>query len=199
LRRDQRELVEVMLTRVLDREGRHLRLFFDADWTPRSDRISFGHNIEASWLLTEAAEVLGDADLLTRVKSVALTIARAALAEGVDADGGLFNEAGPRGLTDTGKDWWPQAEAAVGFINAYRISGEPQFLAAAQRTWDFIDQRLIDHEHGEWFWGVTRDGAVRPRTVKVGFWKCPYHDGRACMELAGRLRALAAAADSAER
>lgn len=199
LRGNLHAFVEVMLDRVLSPDHRHLRLFFDADWTPRSEVISFGHDIEASWLLTEAAEVLGDAELLARAKSVALTIARAVLAEGVDADGGLFNEAGPRGLTDTGKDWWPQAEAAVGFVNAYRLSGEPRFLAAAQHTWDFIDQRLIDHEHGEWSWGVTRDGAVRPRAVKAGFWKCPYHNGRACMELAERLRALAAAADSTKR
>jgi mannobiose 2-epimerase len=199
LRSDLHAFLEVMLDRVLSPDHRHLRLVFDADWTPRDDRISFGHDIEASWLLIESAEVLGDPALLVRVKDAALTIAQGTLAEGVDGDGGLFYEAGPHGLTNSGKDWWPQAEATVGFVNAYQISGDPRFLAAARHTWDFIERRLIDHEHGEWFWGVTRDGAVRPRTVKVGFWKCPYHNSRACLELIERLRALAASADPAGR
>jgi mannobiose 2-epimerase len=199
LRSTLRGFVEVMLDRVLSPDHRHLRLFFDMDWTPRSDVISFGHDIEASWLLTESAELVGDPALLARVKDAALTIACGTLAGGVDGDGGVFNEVGPRGLADTGKDWWPQAEATVGFVNAYQISGDPRFLAAAQRTWNFIEKRLIDHEHGEWYWGVKRDGTVRPRTVKAGFWKCPYHNSRACLELAERLRALAAPADPVGR
>ena len=194
LRRNLHAFIEVMLDRVLGPDHRHLRLFFDADWTPRSDVISFGHDIEASWLLTESAEVVGDPALLGRVRATALTIARGTLAEGVDADGGVYNEAGPRGLADTGKDWWPQAEATVGFVNAYQLSGDPRFLAAARHTWDFIERRLIDREHGEWHWGVTRAGDVRPREPQAGFWKCPYHNSRACFELTERLRALAAPA-----
>ena len=191
LRRNLHAFIELMLDRVLGPDHRHLRLYFDADWTPRSDVISFGHDIEASWLLTESAEVVGDPALLTRVRETALLIARGTLAQGVDADGGICNEAGPRGLTDTGKDWWPQAEAAVGFVNAYQISGDERFLAAARRTWDFIEMRMVDRQHGEWHWGVTRAGAVRPRLPLAGFWKCPYHNSRACLELAERLRAPA--------
>ncbi len=197
LRTNLHAFVEVMLDRVLSPDHRHLRLFFDADWTPRSTVISFGHDIEASWLLTESAGVVGDPALLARVREAALIIARGTLAEGVDADGGVFNEAGPRGLTDTGKDWWPQAEATVGFVNAYQLSGDPRFLAAAQRTWDFISARLLDREHGEWHWGVTRAGAVRPREPLAGFWKCPYHNSRACFELTERLRAPAPPAAAA--
>jgi mannobiose 2-epimerase len=192
LRQELRALTEVMLTRIVGPEGLHLRLYFDAEWNPKSDVISFGHDIEFSWLVTETAEVVGDPELLARAKTAALKIARGTLAQGVDPDGGVLNEAGPRGLTDTGKDWWPQAEAVVGFLNAYQLSGDPQFFAAAERTWNFIERRLVDRQHGEWFWGVTREGKVRPYGTKIGFWKCPYHNGRACLETAARLRALAA-------
>ena len=190
LKRDLQAFVEVMLDRVLSRDRSQLQLYFDADWTPRSDEDSFGHNIEASWLLPETADVLGDPALQARVKEAALALARSTLARGVDRDGGVFNEAGPRGLTDTGKDWWPQAEATVGFVNAYQLSGDPAFLAAARRTWDFIQAHLIDRTHGDWYWGVTRDGTVRRRMPKAGFWKCPYHNSRACFELTDRLRAI---------
>lgn len=191
LRRDHAALIELMMTRVVNPANRHLHLFLAADWAPRSDDISYGHDIEFSWLLPEAAAVQGDAALLARARALALDVARTTLAEGLDADGGMFNEAGPHGLTDTGKDWWPQAEAAVGFVNAAELSGDAQFLRAGRRSWDFIEARLIDRKNGEWFWGVTREGKVRGRMMKVGLWKCPYHNGRACLELVERLRALA--------
>jgi mannobiose 2-epimerase len=190
LRRNLRDLVEVMLTRLVDPANHHLRLFLDEDWAPRSDGISYGHDIEFSWLLPEAADLLGDPDLAARARATALQIARVTLNEGIDADGGVFSEAGPRGLTDATKEWWPQAEAAVGFLNAYQLSGDPAFLRAALRSWDFIAARLVDHEHGEWFRAVERDGTVRRQLAKVSFWKCPYHNGRACLETIERLRAV---------
>ncbi len=194
LRGNLHDLVDVMLTRILNPANHHLRLFLDDDWTPRSDGISYGHDIEFSWLLLETAEVLGDHDLIARTSTVAVEVARATLAEGVDADGGVLNEAGPKGLTDTGKEWWPQAEAAVGFLNAFQRSGDHRLLQASLHSWDFIATHLVDREHGEWFRAVTRDGMVRRRQAKVSLWKCPYHNGRACMELLSRLDAILGAA-----
>jgi cellobiose epimerase len=191
LRAAQLDLVGIMLTRVLDPRTHHLHLFLYRDWTPRSDKISFGHDIEAAWLLTEAAEVLGDADLLTRAKAAAVEIARVTLAEGVDKDGGVFDEAGPNGLTRPWKEWWPQAEAMVGFLNAWQISGDETFLRAARRSWEFIETKLIDRKNGEWFRSVTREGTTDPKPAKVSFWKCPYHNSRAEMEALARLRAAA--------
>lgn len=193
LRRTQAGLVDLMLSRILKPATGHLGLFFALDWTLRSDRISYGHDIEAAWLLTEAAEVVGDPALLARVRAAALTIADATLAEGIDTDGAIFNEGGPAGLTDTNKEWWPQAEAVVGFLNAYQIRPDARYLDAARRAWEFIEARLIDRRHGEWFRGVTRDGTVIPSHLKVGFWKCPYHNGRTGLEAVRRLRAIAAA------
>ena len=184
-------LVEIMLTRIVDPATAHLGLFFAMDWSPRSDRVSYGHDIEAAWLLVRAAQALGDPALAARIRPLAVRIAEATLAQGVDADGGVYNEGGPGGLTNTNKEWWPQAEAVVGFLDAFEQSGQERFLGAALRTWDFIERHLIDRRRGEWFRGVTRDGRVLENELKVSFWKCPYHNGRTGLEAVRRLRALA--------
>ncbi|RIX53135.1 N-acyl-D-glucosamine 2-epimerase [Paenibacillus nanensis] len=183
-----RELIEVTMSRIVDGETAHFKLFFDLEWNSQSDHISYGHDIEGSWLLHEAAEVLGDPELLARVKAVALQMAEATLLEGVDEDGGLFNEAGPEGLLDTDKDWWPQAEAVVGFYNAYQLSGEKRYKDAACAAWRFIEEHMVDREYGEWFWSVTKEGKPSDNPEKISAWKCPYHNGRACFEMLERLR-----------
>lgn len=188
LRLALRELVELMLTRIVDPRTAHLGLFFTRDWQRTSDRISYGHDIEAAWLLSRAAATLGEATLITRTDALAIRIADVTLAEGTDTDGGIFNQGGPGGITDPTKEWWPQAEAVVGWLNAWQISGEARYLAAAAKTWEFISTRLIDREHGEWFRGVTRAGEVIPGMEKAGFWKCPYHNGRMGLEVVTRLR-----------
>lgn len=192
LRTAQATLLNTMLDHVLNPETAHLGLFFGNDWSLRSDRISYGHDIEAAWLFTQAADVLGDASLTARIHPLAVRIADVTLAEGIDADGGVYNEGGPRGLTDTNKEWWPAAEAIVGFLNAYQLGGKASHLQAALKTWDFVEQRLIDRQHGEWFRGVTRDGQLLSNQLKVSFWKCPYHNGRTGLEASARLRAIAA-------
>jgi len=185
-------LLDVMATHVVNPATHHLGLFFDNAWKAESDRISYGHDIEASWLFWEAVTVLADPAVAARFQPLVLKIAEVTLAEGVDADGGVYNEGGPSGLTNTNKEWWPQAEAVVGFLNAYQISGDMRFLDASLRTWDFIEQRLIDRRSGEWFRGVTRDGALLADELKVSFWKCPYHNGRAGLQAVARLQALGA-------
>jgi cellobiose epimerase len=192
LRTNLHDLTEIMLTRVLNPANHHLRLYLDDDWTPRSDEISFGHDIEFSWLVLETAEVLGDPHLIARTKTTAVEIARATLAEGVDADGGMLSEAGPKGLTNTDKEWWEQAEAVVGFFNAYQLSGDPQFFQASRRSWDFIAAHVIDQQHGEWYNLLSRNGTVLS-SDKVSLWKCPYHDGRCCMEMIERINAVLSA------
>jgi mannobiose 2-epimerase len=189
LKKNQRELIGVLLTKIFDSASNHLRLFLDEDWTPRSEEWSFGHDIEFSWLLVEAAETLGDEHLIATAKALAVQIARTTKREGVDPDGGVLGEGGPKGLTVTFKEWWPQAEAATGFLNAYQITHQREFLADSEQSWRFIETHLVDRENGEWFMGVSRDGKRKP-PVKVSFWKCPYHSSRACMEVLDRLHAL---------
>jgi mannobiose 2-epimerase len=181
------ELIEVTLDYIVDPVTSHFKLFFNEEWHVKSDHISYGHDIEGSWLLLEAAEVLGDAILLERTKKVAIAMAEATYAEGVDPDGGILNEASSGELLDTDKDWWPQAEAMVGFYNAFQMTGDAKFEQAAQHSWSFIQEYIIDHEHGEWFWSVNREGVPNLENSKVSAWKCPYHNGRACMEMLERL------------
>jgi mannobiose 2-epimerase len=165
----------------------HLRMFFDDDWNLRSDLISYGHDIECSWLLYEAAEVLGKKTVLDRVRPLSLKVARENLG-GLDRDHGLFNEFSPKeGRLDTDKHWWQQAEALVGYFNAWELSGDPEFLENALGSWEFIKKYIIDREHGEWFWKVNREGIPYPDDEKAGFWKCPYHNSRACMEIIRRI------------
>jgi len=184
-----RELIEIFLDHVVDASTNHFIMFFDEEWRPRSNKISFGHTIEGSWLLCEAAEILGDAGLLARVREVAVKMAQTVFEQGLDSDGGLLYELNP---TDTDKHWWPQAEAVVGFLNAYELTGQPHFLKAAQRSWEFIDKYIIDHQHGEWFWRVSKSGVPSEEQYKVDPWKCPYHNGRACIEVMERLDAAKA-------
>ncbi|HUT17643.1 MAG TPA: AGE family epimerase/isomerase [Anaerolineae bacterium] len=191
LARKQRALLKVMMERIVDPVTHHTLLFFDERWHPKSDRVSFGHDIEASWLLVESAEVLGDQPLLHAAQALAVRMAEATLSEALDADGGLLYEADPSGVTDARKEWWPQAETMVGALNAYQLTSEPFFLEAALRSWGFIEEHLVDHAHGEWFRGVSRHGRMDRQEPKVSFWKGPYHNGRACMEAVARLGEMA--------
>lgn len=186
-----KDLIEITIKHIINEDNAHFILFFDEQWNGKSEHISYGHDIEGSWLLVEAAEVLGDEALLASAKAIAIRMAEATLNEGVDEDGGLFNEAGPEGLIDTDKDWWPQAEAVVGFYNAYQMTGDEKYREAAVRSWQFIESFIIDKEHGEWHWSVMRDGSPSGNIEKVSPWKCPYHNGRACFEMIERLSGAA--------
>jgi len=199
LRARQQALFELMLTKIIDPRTHHLVLFMKDDWTPIGEDYSYGHDIELSWLVVEAAEVLGDPTSLDRAKSAALAIARVTAAEGVDPDGGVVSEGNARGITNGNKEWWEQAEGAVGFLNAYQLSRDPKYFAAAQHSWDFIQAKFVDRKNGDWFNLLKRDGTPLP-LPKVSVWKCPYHNSRACLELVERLEALAgkpAASESA--
>ncbi len=165
-----------------------MRLFFDEEWTVKSTEISYGHDIEASWLLWEAAEVLDDKPLLQKIKDISINMAKTAV-EGLAVDGGLNYELNvATNHLNTNKDWWVQAEAMVGFYNAYQLTGKVNYLEKATNSWEFIKKYLIDKQQGEWFWGVKGNHSVY-NSDKVNFWKCPYHNARACLEIWRRTEA----------
>lgn len=172
---------------ILDPQTKHLGLFFDEFWVKKSAVISYGHDIEASWLLQEAAEATGDETLIAAMKELSIQLAEAAL-EGLGGDGALWYEQDPdrRHLTKE-KHWWVQAEAMIGFFNAWEQSGEERFLVASLNTWDYVKAQLLDSQHGEWVWGRDEQGNLMKGEDKVGLWKCPYHNSRACLELIRRI------------
>jgi len=179
-------IIILFLDRFVDSETFHLNLFFDDDWTLKSDLISYGHDIECTWLLHEAAEILEKPELVNQTGELALKMTRAN-SQGLDTDGGLFYEFFPSDLRlDSDKHWWPQAEAMVGYFNAYQLSGKEDFALKALGSWEFIKENLVDSKYGEWYWSVDREGTPQTSKEKAGFWKCPYHNGRACMELIRR-------------
>lgn len=174
-------LLKIFTERIIEPQSAHLRLFFDAKWRSSGTTISYGHDIEAAWLLYESAMVLGDAAWIGKMRDYAIRIADAA-SEGLDKDGGLWYERKNNHLVAE-KHWWPQAEAMVGYFTAYKISGNIAYLQKSEAAWAFVQQRLIDRKNGEWFWGIEQDGVIMGREDKAGFWKCPYHNGRACLEI----------------
>lgn len=187
LKKQHRRLIEAFLDHILDPHTGHFSLFFDDDWTSLSGIVSFGHDIEGSWLLCEAAGLHQDAALTERVRAASLRLAGSVYKEGLDADGSLFYESGPHGIENTDKDWWPQAEGMVGFYNAHQVSGDAKYARAAFRCWDFIQKNLVDRAHGDWIKRVSRAGVPDPGTYKAGPWECPYHHSRACFEMLTRL------------
>jgi cellobiose epimerase len=182
-----RELIDIFLTRILDARTNHLQHFFNERWEVRSDTYTFGHDIEASWLLCEAAEELGDGGLLTQVRAIALPMAEVVLREGIADDGALCYEGKSGKIIDAGRECWPQAETLVGFLNAFEISGDAKFFCASQQIWGYIEKRLVDRVHGEWFWRINPDGRPDNKLPKVSEWKGPYHATRACLETMKRL------------
>lgn len=186
LERQLRNLIEVFITRILDPQTGHLNLFFEEDWTNKYRIYSYGHDIEASWLIHEAALVLGDPELLKRIEPIIIRIAQAA-DEGLNPDGSMIYENFlDKQKIDRELHWWVQAENVVGHINLYQHFGNTEALDTAARCWEFIKTKLIDHEQGEWHWSLLPDGTVNRRDDKAGFWKCPYHNGRMCMEVIER-------------
>ena len=179
-----RGLIEIFEFKILKYDN-HLRLFFDDRWNCGYDIVSYGHDIEASWLLHEAAIVLGDAAVLARVEALVPMIVRAA-SEGFTHDGGMiYEKEGTK--VDADRHWWVQAESVVGYFNLWDHFGEQSGLEYALICWDFIKNHLIDREEGEWFWSLRADGSINRDDDKAGFWKCPYHNGRMCMEIIERV------------
>jgi mannobiose 2-epimerase len=181
LLRQLKNLIGLFTDKIIGRNF-HFRLFFDEKWNVRSDEISYGHDIEGSWLLYEAATVSEDKELIDYTSKAAINIVNVTVQEGLDQQGGVKNEA-----HNAGKDWWPQAEAMVGLVNAWQISGRKEYLDIAAKVWTFVKTHIIDHRNGEWFWGMDQFGSVNMNEDKAGPWKCPYHNGRAMLELAERL------------
>jgi mannobiose 2-epimerase len=176
-------LVRVFLDQVIDPHSSHQRLFFDNHWNSLSDLISYGHDIETSWLLVEAAEVLDDPALLARVRSTAVAMAQVVYDQALGPDGSILYEVASDGQRVETRHWWAHAEAVVGFSKAYLLSGQVHFARAAGQVWDYIQAHFIDRQNGDWFKLLNPQGIPYLRHYKVGPWECPYHHARMCYEM----------------
>lgn len=189
-------LLAIFNQHILDSATKHLVLFFDEKWNSKHNIISYGHDIEASWLMLEAAEVIGDKKLIHHFEQLAVEIAHAST-EGIDDVGAMIYEL----EVDTKhqiveRHWWVQAEAMVGFLNAYQLSKDEAFFNHFVSVWDFTKKHIIDYKNGECFWGVNKDFSLMQGEDKAGFWKCPYHNSRACIEVIKRLKKINSAGNS---
>jgi cellobiose epimerase len=190
LKRQLKELIEIFTNHIISKKNNHLVLFFDEEWNKKSDTISYGHDVEAAWLLQEAAETIDDRLLLLQIKNCSSQLANAA-AEGLDEDGGLWYEYDvEQNHLIKQKHSWPQAEAMVGFFNAWQNTGDENYLKQSVRSWEFVKRYIHDKDCGEWFWGVNEDYSPMSEEDKVGIWKCPYHNSRACIEIINRINSL---------
>ena len=182
-----RNIIGIFTDRILNPETHHLDLFFEMDWKRGAGQLeSYGHDIECSWLMHEAALVLGDQKVLNKVEPIVQIVAKAS-EKGLNPDGSMIHEANlTAGTKDDDLHWWVQAEAVVGFYNIYQHFHDEAALEKALRCWQYIKENLIDYQHGEWYWSRHRDGSLNTVDDKAGFWKCPYHNGRMCLEIIER-------------
>ena len=182
-----RNMIDIFTDKILNPETHHLDLFFDMDWTREAGRLeSYGHDIECSWLMHEAALVLGDPKVLAKVETIVRQVAKAS-EKGLRPDGSMIHEANlDTGHVDDDLHWWVQAENVVGWFNIWQHFGDEDAYEKAERCWEYTKTQLIDWEGGEWFWSRHPDGSLNTVDDKAGFWKCPYHNGRMCLEIIER-------------
>lgn len=185
LRATLKDLLNLFLDTIEDARTHHLGLFFNEKWERQDEFVSYGHDIEASWLLLETAQVLDDAALLNKTLVHTRAIALEAL-KALQPDGSMIYERRADGTLDMERHWWVQAEAVIGQVYLYRFHHMEEALDGARRTWQYIRENLIDPA-GEWYWSRMPDGSINRRDDHAGFWKCPYHNGRMCMEVAACL------------
>lgn len=188
VRKALHELVRIHVDHIYNPDTGHLELFFDEDWKSLSQTVSYGHDIEAVWLIHRAAVDAGDETLTQRVVEMNLLVAETTLREGIAPDGGIYYEGFPDGRIDRDRHWWPQVEASLGFLCVWQLSGEKKYYKAAWRTWNYGCTHLRNKELGEWYFRVDDEGRPYTEIPMVSFWKCPYHGSRACMEISERLK-----------
>lgn len=181
-----RYMLGIFEQKVYNGEKGRQEVFFDENWNPLIDLYSYGHDIETAWLVDRALAVLGDASCTERIRPITTEITKNIYERALEGDS-LPNEA-ENGVVDTTRVWWVQAEAVVGFVNGYEKETEKiYYLEAAEKIWAYICRNIIDKREGsEWFWAVEENGTPLPKPI-VEPWKCPYHNGRMCMEIIRRL------------
>ena len=182
-----RNVLEVFNDKVVDKKTYHTIYFLDKNWNATTQIDSYGHDIEGSWLMVEAARLLKDQKLIDNVEKLSIKVADAA-AEGLQPDGSLLTEKDKAtGHTVTIRSWWEQAETIVGYLNAFEITGHEKYLDKAVNGWNYTKKYFVDYTNGGWYSLVNENGEPAGRD-KANYWTCPYHNGRMCMEVIERIK-----------
>lgn len=177
-----KNLLFIHRDQIMDAETFHLKLFFNRKWESQNDVISYGHDIEAAWLMLEAAKAIDENTIIEEFENILIKISEVTLKKGIHKDGSLLYEGNPEGVIDSDRHWWPQFEAMVGFMNAFEISRDEKYLEVVERLWKFTKSHL-EHESGEWWWRVNEEYLPNVSDDLVGPWKGPYHNSRGMMEV----------------
>lgn len=180
--------INIFKDKIIDANTGHFNLFFETDWTinEKMHVESYGHDIEGAWLIYESAEVIGDNNLSESLRPICRRLVDITMEEGFDGESIAYEKV--NGHLDTDRHWWPQAETLVGLADTYRLTGEQKYLDKIYKVWQYIDAHLVDHQNGEWLWRVNQEGNRVYHDMKAGFWKCPYHNSRAIIEVINRLK-----------
>lgn len=181
--------LDLVYDKIFDKSGNKLLVFFDKQLNVIGDIHSYGHDIEATWLIDRACEVIGDKEYARKFEDMNKRIVRNIADIAYDkASGSLLNE-NDSGVVNTWRIWWVQAESVVGFVNAYQKGyGGEEYMRIAESVWGYIKEHIIDkREGGEWFSQVDENGSFAEFKPTVDPWKCPYHNGRMCLEIMRRL------------
>ena len=179
------KILDAFRNQVYNEKTNRLEVFFDEKMNTISDLYSYGHDIEASWLLDRACTVLSDEKITAKTHEYTNALVAEVYKEALD-NGAMNNECF-KGVVDTTRVWWVQAEAMVGFYNCYEKTGEEKYKDITEQLWEYIRKYIIDKRAGsEWFWDLDKDGNPVSKKPIVEPWKCPYHNGRMCMEIIRR-------------
>lgn len=179
-------MLDLFEQKIYNRERGRQEVFFDRSWNSLMDLYSYGHDIETAWLVDRSLEILENPAYTKRIQVITAEITQNIFQNVLEGDA-MPNEA-ENGVRDTTRVWWVQAEAIVGFVNGYQKQpNRIEYLEAAERIWNYIRTTIIDPREGsEWFWAVDQKGIPLKKPI-VEPWKCPYHNGRMCMEIMQRL------------
>lgn len=186
-------LIDIFNEKIIDANG-HVIIFFSEDWQPKTYEISYGHDIETSWLLWDAAELVNNPEQLTKIRTRVLQMVEVFLAEGYDAEAhAVYYELHTTtNKRDADRHWWVQVEAMEGLANAYAMTKHEPYLETVFDIWKYTSSHLIDRTNGEWFWRVSQSNQPYPADPKISMWKCPYHNSRALMRVISKINTLLA-------
>lgn len=179
-------ILDIMADKIYNPDLQRQEVFFDLNYHSLIDLHSYGHDIETAWLIDRGLEVLEDEEYEEKIRPIIKNLTKKIY--DIAFDGYSVSNECEKGVVDTDRVWWVQAESIVGFLNGWQKEGKKDYYEAAEQIWEYIKTNIIQENlGGEWCWLINKDGRVYEEKPLVDPWKCPYHNGRMCIEVIRRL------------